>query len=68
MGHNNNNNIEVRSLVGWSVVHVVRSNLGEIVHSIRVEGLRYIVHRRRKLVGMLVRVFHVSMKQWTMGK
>jgi len=67
MGHNNNNNIEVRELVSLNVGHVVRNTLGEIVHGIRVEGLRYTVHRRRKLLGMFARVFHVSMQQWTMG-
>ena len=45
MGHNNNN-IEVRALLGWSVGHVVESTLGEIVHKIMVVGLRYTVHRR----------------------
>ena len=68
MGHNNNNNIEVRALVGWSVGHVVRNTSGEIVYNIRVEGLGYIVHRRHRLWGMLTRVFHVSMQQWKTSK
>jgi len=65
MCHINNNNIEVRALVCWSVGHVVRRTLGEIIHKIWVVGLRYIVQRRCKTLGMLVRVFHVSMPQWT---
>ena len=44
--------IEVRALVGWIYGHVGRSTLGEIVHHIRVVGLRYIVHRRGRLLGM----------------
>ena len=57
-----NNNIEVRALVGCSVGHVVRNTLGEIICRIRVESLRYMVHRRHRLLGMLARVFHVSMQ------
>jgi len=60
MGHNSSKSIEVRALVGWSVGHVVKNTLGETVRSIRVEGLRY-MHRRRKILGMLAKVFHVSM-------
>ena len=64
MDHNSsNNNIDVKALVSWSVVQVVRSTLGEIVRNIKVEGLRYTVHRRHGLLGMLVRVFDVSMQQ-----
>ena len=59
--NNNNNNIEVRALVGWSVVHVVRNTSGEIFHGIRMKGLRYTVHRRRRLLGMFIRLFHLSM-------
>lgn len=63
MGHNSNNSsIEVRVLVDWSVGHVVRNTLGEIVHSINVEGLRYIVHKRHIMLGILVKVFHVYMQ------
>lgn len=62
MGDNSNNNIEVRALVGWSVGHAVRSTLGEIVHIIKVVGLRYTLHMRCRPLGMLVRVFHISMR------
>ena len=60
MGHNNN--IEVREPVGWIVGHVVKNTLGEIVCNIKVEGLRYTMHKRHRLLGMLVKVFHVSMQ------
>ena len=63
-----NNNIEVRALVGWSVGHVVRNTFGDIVCNIMVEGLRYTINRRCGLLGMLARVFHVSIQQWKMGK
>lgn len=66
MGHKNNN-IEVRALVSWSDGHVVKNTLGEIFHKMRVLGLRYTVHRRCRLLGMLVRLFHVPMQQWTIG-
>jgi len=62
MGHINN--IEVMVLVGWSFGHVVRSTLREILHIIKVVGLRYIVHMRHILLGMLVRVFLVFMQHW----
>jgi len=62
MGLNNNNNIEVRALVSWSVGHVLKKTLGDIFHNIRVEGLRYTMHRRCKLLGMLEKIFHVSMQ------
>lgn len=63
MGHNNNNNnIEVRALVSWSVGNVVRNTLGEIVCSIKVEGLRYTMDKRRRLLGMFIRLFHISMQ------
>jgi len=62
MGHSSNNNIEVRALVGWSVGHVVRNTVGDIVFNIKVEGLRYTMHRQCRLLGMLVRVFHVSVQ------
>lgn len=69
MGHNSSDNtIEVRELVGWSVGHLVRNTSGDIISRIRVEGLRYIVHRRHRLLEMLVRVFHISMDQWIAGK
>lgn len=68
MGHKSKNNIEVRGLVGWSVEHMVRRTLGEIVCNIRMVGLRYIVNMRHKLFGMLVIVFHVSMKKGKTGK
>ena len=61
-------NIEVMLLEGWSVVHVVRNTLGEIVYRIKVVGLRYIVNRRRRLLGMWGRVFLVFMLQWTKNK
>ena len=67
MGHNSES-IEVRELDSWSVGHVVRNTLGDIFCSIRVVGLSYTVHRRCRLLGMLVRVFHVSMQQWTTGR
>ena len=44
MGHNRS--IEVKALVAWSVGHVVRSILRDIVCRIKVVGLRYTVHRR----------------------
>lgn len=67
MGHNSSNNIEARALIGWSVGHVLRRTLGEIVRNIRVEGLSYTMHRRSKLLGTLVRVFHICMQQWAMS-
>ena len=63
MGHISRNNIEVRVLVSWSVGHVARNTLREIVNKIRVVSLRYTVHRRHRLLGMLVRVFHVFVQQ-----
>jgi len=36
----------------------------ETVHNTKVVGLRYTVHRRHRLLEMLVRVFHVSMQHW----
>lgn len=57
MGHNIN--INVRVYIGLSVGHAVRSILREIFHRIRVVGLRYIVHKGHKLLGMLVRAFLV---------
>ena len=62
MGYSNS--IEVRVLVGWSVGHAIRSILREIVHKIKVVGLRYTVHKRHKLLGMLVRAFLVFMQHW----
>ena len=53
--------IEVRVLVNWSVGHAVRSTIREIVHRIRVIGLRYIMHKRHRLLGMLVRSFLIFM-------
>ena len=41
-----------------------RRTLRDIVHRIRVVGLRYIVHRRHKMLGMLVRAFLVFMQHW----
>lgn len=38
--------IKVLVLVGWSVGHVVRNTLREIVHRIRVIGLRYTMKKR----------------------
>ena len=61
MGHISRNNIEVRTLVGWSVGHAERNTLRETIHKIRVVGLRYIVRRRLRLLGMLVRAFLVFM-------
>lgn len=61
MGHSSSKNIEVMSFVDWSVGHLVNT-LGEIFCSIRVEGLRYIVHKRCRLLGILDKVFHVSMQ------
>jgi len=46
MSHNNS--IELFALVGWSVGHVERNKLRDILHKIRVVGLRYTVHRRCK--------------------
>ena len=48
MGHSNNN-IEVRALAGWSVGHVAKNTLGDIVCNIRVEGLIYTVHKRHMI-------------------
>ena len=62
MGHIRNNSIEVRALVGWSVGNVARNTLREIVNRIKVVDLRYTMHRRHRLLGMLVKVFHVSMR------
>lgn len=64
MGHNSsNNNIEVRALGGWSVGHVVRNTLGEIVHNIRMEGLRYTVHKRQTVgdVGQSIPRIYATM-------
>jgi len=55
-------NIEVLVLVGWNVGHAARSTLREIVHRIRVENLRYIMHRRHKLLGMMGREFLAFMQ------
>ncbi len=57
-------NIEVMVLDGWSVGHAVRNTLREIFHRIRVVGLIYIVHRRCRLLGILVRVFLLYNQQW----
>ena len=65
---NRNNNIEVLVLVSWSVVHVARNTIREIVHRTKVVGLRYTVHERHRLLGTLVKVFHVSMQEWTIGR
>lgn len=61
MSHNSS--IEVFSLVGWSVGHVERNKLRYIFDKVSVVGLRYTVHRRCRQFGMLVRVFHISMRQ-----
>jgi len=58
-GQNKNNNIEVLVLVGSSVGHAVRRTLRDIVHKIRVVGLRYTMHMRHRQLWMLVRVFHI---------
>ena len=65
IGHNN---IEVRALICLSVGHVVRNTLGDIVHRIRVVGLRYIVYRRHRLLGMWGRVFLVFMQLWSTNR
>jgi len=62
MCHIKNNSIEVRALVCGRVGHVVSSTLREIVHRIGVVGPIYMVHMRHKTLGMLVRVFCVSMQ------
>jgi len=62
MDMDHNKNIKVMVLDGWNVGQAVRNTLREISHRIRVVGLIYIVHRRCKLLGMLVRVFLVSMQ------
>ena len=56
--------IELKVLDSWSVEHVVRNTLRDIVHRIRVVGLIYIVHRRHILLGMLVKAFLVFMQHW----
>lgn len=56
-----NSNIEVLVLVGWSVQHVARNTLREVFHRIMVVGIRYIVHMRHKLLGMLAREFLLYM-------
>ena len=60
--------IKVLVLVDWSVGHVVRSTLRDIFHRIRVVGLRYIVHKRRKLLGIFAKVFLISMQLWRIDK
>ena len=57
------NGIEVMVLDGWSVGHAVRNTLGEIVRRTRVVGLRHIVQKRCRLLGMLDRAFLVFMKR-----
>lgn len=52
-----NNNIEVRVPVSWSVGHALRRILREISHIMTVVGLRYIVCRMNRLLGMLDKVF-----------
>lgn len=47
-----------------SVGFVARIIAGGISCRIRVVDLRYTVRKRYRLFGMLVRVFHVSMKHW----
>jgi len=37
---------------------------GETAHNSRVVGLRYTVHRRHRVLEMLVRVYHVFMQHW----
>ena len=53
-----NNNIEVMVVDGWSVGHAVRNDLREIFNRIRVVGLRFIVHRMHRQLGMWGRAFH----------
>jgi len=60
--------IEVMLWDHCGVGYVERSILRDIVHSIRVVGHRSIMHRRRKLLGMLGRVFLVSMQHWITSK
>jgi len=50
----------IRSLCGVGFVEEII--IGGIVHSTKVVGLIYIVRRRHKLLGMLVRVLRVSMQ------
>lgn len=56
--------IDLRSIIRslYSVGFVEGIIAREIVHSIRVVGLEYIVHKMYKLLGMLVRLFLVSMQ------
>ena len=56
--------LEVMALDGYSVGHVVRNTLREIIHKIRVVGLISTLHRKHRLLGMLVREFLKSMQYW----
>ena len=56
----------IRSLCGVGIVEGIIAR--EIVHNIRVVGLRYIVCRRHKMLGMLVKAFLVSMQHWTTNR
>ena len=40
--------IEVWVMVSWSVQHVPRRPLSDIIHRIMVVGLKYTMHRRRR--------------------
>lgn len=65
MGHNmEGNRIKVMVKGDCSVGHVVRSILKGIVHKIRVVGLKFRVHKKRRQLGMLGREFHEIMKSW----
>ena len=68
MDMDHNSNIEVMVLESWSVGHAVRNTLREIVDIIMVVGLIYIVHKRRRLLGMLVMEFLIYMQQWTIDR
>jgi len=52
----------IRSSCGVGLVQEIIT--GETIHNIIVVGIIYTVHRRHKLLEMLVKVFHISMQNW----